>query len=181
VLGCASGKDRAPPAAEQAEEAALQETAELCSAGVSLGAHDRDAVTRRLALQTMILAAGVTPFDETAGEIARIHADAQKDCYGQVLPALSGEAGVDAVAILREARLSCEADGMPPASAALAQCIHARKLERFTRRGVPDSPHERETLDRLLRVGGGAPLSSDERATYCRTRELNGSGSPLCR
>jgi hypothetical protein len=147
---------------------------------VSSGPGDEAAIRRRLDAQTWRLSIGVTTLDETMGEIARIHGDAHGDCLDQVLPALAGEAGMEAVGILRAARLSCESDGLPPASSALAQCIHARKLELFTQQRPADSPGARETLDRLLRVGGSAPLPPALREEYCGTRELWRTGHPLC-
>jgi hypothetical protein len=178
LLACAGGA--APSASERAAEAALDEAAALCSARVSSGPSEERALQRRVGIEIQRMAAGATSFDDSADELARIHSEASDDCFDQVLPALAGEGGAEALAILRTARLSCEAEGVPPASSALAQCIHARKLDLFLQRSPSDGPRQRETLDRLLRVGGGAPLPPELREEYCRTRELGGTGHPLC-
>jgi hypothetical protein len=166
------------PSSERTEADAFYEAAELCSARVSARPHEDAARERRLAWERQKLASGWTSLDEAGGNIARIQSGADHDCLDQVLTALSGDAGALAVSILREVRVSCERDGIPPASSALGQCIHQRKLEVFERRRPVDGAGARETLDRLLQVGGGAPLTEQQRVDYCRTREL--SGPPLC-
>jgi hypothetical protein len=180
ALACASGDPQALSASERADALALDEAETLCSAHVDLGPRDEEMRDRRLAFETWRLSSGAVSLDETGGNLARIDSEVHGDCLDQVLPALSGSNGAEAVSVLGAARRSCERDGIPPASSALAQCIHARKLEVFAARAHADSPETRETLDRLLRVGGGAPLSPEQRASYCRTRELTGTGHPFC-
>jgi len=180
ALACAGGSGRPQSADERTEEEALAEASALCDAHVDLGPGDEEAQRRRLRVATWQLSSGGLSLDDAMDELARAHHEARADCLDQVLPALAGDGGVAAVAILRAARVSCEADAALASPAALRECIHRRKLEIFAARNPSDGPRERETLDRLLRVGGGAPLPPALRGEYCRTRELTGTRHPLC-
>lgn len=180
LVACAG--ESAPPSAGagSAEEDALAEASALCSAGVNLGPGDDEALQRRMRVAAQQLRSDGVFLDEAMDEVARAHHEARSDCLAEVLPALEGEGGQAALDILRAARLSCEMDPRSTSPAELRACIHARKLEIFAARSPRDGRHERETLDRLLRVGGGAPLSLELREQYCRTRELSGTGHALC-
>ncbi len=177
ALACAGGPGEP---ADPLEEDALREASALCDARVNLGPGDDEVQLRRLRVATAPLESGTLSFDDAMDEIARAHREARDDCLGEVVPALAGEGGKEAAQILRAARVSCEADAAVASPAALRECIHRRKLEIFAARNPSDGARERETLDRLLRVGGGAPLPPALREEYCRTRELAGTGHPLC-
>lgn len=165
---------------EHLAAAAADEAQALCSPSVSAAPPSDTVLGRRLALEQLRMSQGGMSMDDAAGRAARAHAHAWNDCLDVVLPALEGESGQDTVRILQDARRACEADGLPPESSALNRCIHERKLQIFRRETTAEGPAERETLDRLLRAGGGAPLSAEERAAYCRTRELGGTGHSFC-
>ncbi len=145
-----------------------------------MGPREEAELERSLQMENLRLSNGGIRIDDAAGNIARMQHEVHSTCLDQVLPALSGPGGVETVSILREARIACEDDDGDAAWTTVAECIHARKLEIFTQRHPEDSATHRETLDRLLQVGGGAPLSPAQRAEYCRTRELRGSRHPIC-
>ena len=175
---CASG----PARPQSREEAAISEAEDLCNAHVNMSQRDQAELDRQLQMERFRLSTGGINLGDAGGNIARIETEVHGTCIDQVMPALSGAGGVEAVSILREARLACEANDDDSAVGwrTVADCIHERKLEIFNARHPEDAALHRETFDRLLRVGGGAPLSPAQRAEYCRTRELQGSGHPIC-
>lgn len=156
------------------------EAAELCRLHVDRRESEERAMARRLDAELWRLSSGALSPDTLGGGLGRLHAEAHGRCLDQVLSALEGPGGEAALRILQEARVGCEAAVGAGSRAHAVDCIHRRKLELFRAGGAAEGPAGRETLDRLLRVGGGAPLSDEQRAAYCRTRELAGTGHPLC-
>jgi hypothetical protein len=180
ALACSGGLRGGPSSASGLRaQTALAEAQQFCRARLAGDPRERDVLERRLELEQRRLASGVSALGNPTGNLAQIQHEASADCLAQVVPALSGDGGKEAVGILRAARLECEGDDLPSA-AALLQCIQRRTLEIFTRRGLGQDPSQRETLDRLLRVSGGEALSPEQRRDYCRSRELEGTGHPLC-
>lgn len=155
---------------------AEDEAAELCRLHVDRTEADELRFDRRMAVESWKLSSGILPSGVSAANVGRLHAEAHGRCLDQVLSALEGPGGTVALRILHEARVSCESAPDSATSALARRCIHVRKLELFEAGDTQD----RETLDRLLQVGGGEPLSDAQRAEYCRTRELGGTGHPFC-
>ena len=156
------------------------EAAELCRLHVDRSEADERAFDRRMAVETWKLSSGILPPDAAPSNFGRLHAEAHGRCLDQVISALEGPGGEEALRILHAARVGCEAAPDASSQALASQCVHRRKLEIFSSGGRTEGPAGRETLDRLLRVGDGAPLSEAQKADYCRSRELAGSGHPFC-
>ena len=163
-----------------ASPAAEDEAAELCRLHVDRDEADERDMARRKAFESWKLSSGAFSPDAVAGSFGHLHAQAHARCLDQVLSALAGPGGDEARRILHEARVGCEASADAVTRASVVRCVHQRKLELFVAGVSPDAPGDRETLDRLLHVGAGAPLSEAQRADYCRTRELTGTGHPFC-
>lgn len=161
--------------------AAEEETSILCAARVHLDEGDERLRQVRIRNDSARVSAGGASVDDTMARIARRQADEQRTCTDQILPALSGPGGKAALSILRSAREACEGGVAPESDLGFVACFHARKMAIYRERMPEDGPAARETLDRLLVVGGGAPLTDEERAAYCEQRELAGTRHPICR
>lgn len=161
--------------------AAEEETSILCAARVHLDESDERLRELRIRSDSARVSAGGASIDDTMARIARREADEQRACTDQILPALSGPGGKAALSVVRSAREACEGGVAPESDLGFVACFHARKLAIYRERMPEDGPAARETLDRLLVVGGGAPLTNEERAAYCEQRELAGTRHPICR
>jgi hypothetical protein len=159
------------------------EVADLCRLHVDRDEVEERALERRVDAESWRIA-NLPPGSDPMlyAEVGRVHAEAHGRCLDRLVSALEGPGGAEALRILRDARLACESSPASRSRASVVECIHRRKLEIFfepAERG-PEAA-SRETLDRLLRVGDGRPLSDREIEQYCRSRELYGTAHPFCR
>lgn len=178
LAGCAGLGGPPPPPGSP--DHAFEEALRLCQEGALLDPDTQRRLDRRTRMQDDMLASGLLDVEEYGSGRDRQRRRAESECLADVEPLLRGPAGAEVARLLRLAGQRCEADGLVPGTRAYGQCLHVEKLEVFAERHPDPGPEARGTLDRLLALGGGEPLSDAARAAYCRTRELGGTGHPMC-